>query len=586
MIPQIPCPFTTVNQSCRILLTGLLLGVSTTLAQSEGNLSEEAVALPPFVVDEPTRPLRWHYVSLPDFELITTGSSATARDFAVTYYRQEQLVRHLVPDKYLWKSSVPTMHILVDESRAKRVTDEAIREFFENSKGAPNSEESVNKFLPNLRLQDVDSNIVFIQHDSRGQAGSFNLMDLYFGHSPSRSGGINFAFTTSRIAFLLERRTPTLPAWFIVGMVGLYQQSGFTQEDIHVSATRWGSPAEADALRSDPLRPRATVPLRRFLSGPPSAKPGNEATRKLWREYATLFVHWAMFADEQAHRDGLWEFIDRLEREPLSESLFTECFGLGYTDARNLISDYLPIAVQVSHDIDPGRLASLPTLRVRDASSVDVARIRGEWERLEVEFVREHHPDLVDAYLDHARRNMEARERNLGADPDVLGARGLLEYDAGNTDLARSKLEAAIAAGASRPSIAQRLAQLRFDEARHRTPADQKLSPADTGLVLAPLEIALSRKPALAENYTLLADLWLNSEMSPTQRDLEVLEDGINLFSSNTAVVGRVALVYAVSGEVDQAISLVELGMEHARSDSARQTYRRLRDQLFMLRTG
>ena len=73
--------------------------------------------------------------------------------------------------------------------------------------------------------------------------------------------------------------------------------------------------------------------------------PGDERTA-LWRAQCALFMRWAVVHDEGRQREAFWRFVERLERQPPDEALFRACFGFGYADMRDRLSDYLPEAVR------------------------------------------------------------------------------------------------------------------------------------------------------------------------------------------------------------------------------------------------
>jgi len=547
---------------------------------------EAAVMLPPVIVDQAQRPIRWNYISMPGFEMITNAPPSSGREFAENYYRQEQLLRALIPGKYLWNTSVPAMHIMVEGRAAERLTDEALEQFFTAPSGNANNNATTNRrqrerteFLPNLRLEDPDSSVVFIRREANRTPTRFDTRDLFGFRMDSEN---RFQFTPGLVAFRLTRRTPSLPPWFIAGMVGVYAQTELEDGKVKVDSNHWETPLEADMLRRNPLRPREVAPLRRLFDSPPAnATPEHLAA---WRDQCALFVRWALFADEGAHRSSLWRFLDWIEGSPVDATAFEQCFGLDYVEARDAVSDYLPQAVQDYFEIDPGRLPPMPPIVARAASSVEAARIRAEWERLEVAFVRKQHPDLAPAYLRHARNNLQAAKRAIGSSQEIAVAAGLLEFDAGNYPEASRELETAIALGATRPRAAYALAKVRFEMAKAAA-GGAPISAADTGGVLSALAIARRNEPRMAEVYTLMGDLWLNSEMRPLDPDLEALEEGVRNFPSDAAVIGRVALVYAHIGEIGQAVSLLNLGLDQAHTQNARDILRRLLAQLGGLRS-
>ena len=79
------------------------------------------------------------------------------------------------------------------------------------------------RLMPNIRLDDGETSMVYAY--SRQQTP-----DAMVRRNFSRNPGIEFTFLTNRIRFLLSRRTPALPLWFVEGLSGVYDPSEFSQD--------------------------------------------------------------------------------------------------------------------------------------------------------------------------------------------------------------------------------------------------------------------------------------------------------------------------------------------------------------------
>ena len=68
--------------------------------------------------------------------------------------------------------------------------------------------------------------------------------------------------------------------------------------------------------------------------------------------------------------------LARVSREPVTEQIFTECFGFGYADLLDRLSDYIPVAVTtpVRLTLSPSPAAS--RLDLKPATLVQIARLR------------------------------------------------------------------------------------------------------------------------------------------------------------------------------------------------------------------
>jgi hypothetical protein len=273
----------------------------------------------------------------------------------------------------------------------------------------------------------------------------------------------------------------------------------------------------------------------------------------------------------------LWRFIERVTSEPLDEKLFRECFGLGYSDVRDRLSDYLPIAVAETITLKPAQLARHRRPVFRQATDVEIARIRGDWERIQINLVRTRFPELVDKYVEQARRTLYRAYHRGGLDAQLLGVLGLTEIDAREPLLAQPLLEAAARGPTVRPRVWLELARLRYARARERTSdAGGKLPAADVQEVLALLESARRQPPVMAGVYELMAEVWLHSRTAPTSAQLSDLTAGARLLPRDASLLARVIHLNASAGHVDVAAELAERGRRDAADASVRDRFSRL----------
>ena len=114
--------------------------------------------------------------------------------------------------------------------------------------------------------------------------------------------------------------------------------------------------------------------------------------------------------------------------------------------------------------------ARLAALRVERATSNQITRVRGEWERLAIGHVprglrQAREPDLVQARR-RLRRALVSGERA----PRLRATLGRCDSDAGNEAAGREFLERATDAGVVRPCAFSELAGLRFAASRRAAP--------------------------------------------------------------------------------------------------------------------
>ncbi len=552
------------------------------LALAPARSQDTIVELPPMMVEEKLLPLRWRYVAAPGFEVLSTCSDATIRRFVESCHRQDQLVRLLVPDRFRARDALPTIHLLADRNATRRISEEVMQELFaargqklparkaEDREippvgfGRPEVRRRT-AFLPNLRLDDNDVTAVFAMMERDDEDAG------------------RVVFTAGRMAKLLERRVPVLPAWFMAGLVRIYESARFTSDFVDLAPSVWLSRAEAEAVAADPDRPRMIAPAAElFERSAPSTGDDREAAQA-WSAQTELFVRWAMFSAEGSRREKLWRFLDLLLEEPASEELFRRCFDLGYADLRDRLSDYLPVAVAQRHRLQPEKFERSPRPKIRPASEDEIGRMRGDWERLEVRHLRGSHPDLAEKYLEQARHTLQRAYDRGARDPQFYAVWGLCEFDAGDYAAARDKLELATAAGVTRPYAYYALARLLYDE-ELRQAGDGALEAGLARRVLALLE-ASRRQAPLRETYLLLADVWMRAKNPPPEADIATLEEGVRLFPASTILVGRAAVVHLQQGRADRAGQVLTLALRHVTDPKIRSHYERLRARLAAVAT-
>ena len=129
----------------------------------------------------------------------------------------------MLPPALRWRSSVAPLLILYDEELQPASSQEVIRQMMRRADapetdfgGMPSgrglrlpSAAPRYSFLPNLRLWDRDGMAIFMIV-RREQVDADRL-----------------SLTYDYVNFLVRQRVPTLPAWFVGGLLGLYQKTEY-----------------------------------------------------------------------------------------------------------------------------------------------------------------------------------------------------------------------------------------------------------------------------------------------------------------------------------------------------------------------
>lgn len=239
-----------------------------------------------------------------------------------------------------------------------------------------------------------------------------------------------------------------------------------------------------------------------------------------WRSQMALFFRWALDPKNAPAAAALWKFAEGASTRAVSESWFVECFGFGYSDLRDRLSDYLPLAVKEPLALRPRKLPGPGRFEIKPATRQQIARLRGECERLEIPYVRRRTPQFLDRCIDQARRTLRRSYERGDRDPRLLAALGLCEVDAGNDAAAKPWLEAAAAARVNRPRVHYECARLRWQASTRDIAATQALPMSAAAPALEALRTAMACDPPLPEVYLLFEDAWLRTEVTPSDGDL------------------------------------------------------------------
>jgi hypothetical protein len=376
----------------------------------------------------------------------------------------------------------------------------------------------------------------------------------------------------------LENRMPRLPGWFIAGMegqFGLYperiiQASAFSSAVVLESAT-WVSTeetlailGEAKARKKDAkgYRPKEMLPLGELFRG------GTAARRELWNSEASLLVRWGLY--RSGKRQAFLDFVSNAAREPASEAMFRKFLGMGYAEAEQRLGDYLPEAVSGPIRVP---MAEPPEREpaIREATSTEVARIIGDWGRLEGRTLGMADLEYKGECLDQADKLFERIRLRRTSDPLFLAAFGLYEIQAGDSVRAREALETATAAGVLRPRAYVELANLRLDEG---LPSVQHgigdLEPAEFAAIVGLLTTARVQMPSLLATYDVFARALEHAPSRPTLEDLRPLEEALELYPQNTALAYKVANLCREEGYAERAALIVERAASFSDTDEGR----------------
>ncbi len=549
-------------KSAAFALGALAVAATALRAQAPAAAEDRAVMLPAMVVQGAA----WRYTHPQGFEVLSLWSDSKTKAFASALLSARRQFDLLLPPEFQAQFSVPTVYLLVPDNGTDALSAPLMSELLAHfpAAGAASGRRPSVRFLPNLLLWDRDALVVFVQS------------------SPS----INDApvvFSNDRVRLALERRVPSLPRWFAAGFYELYIGVEYVQGAAGTGAAGWMSREQATALAADPESPRQLMPLADLFAGPPPGGPAETPARALLRrEEAALFIRWALDGDGSPHRAGLWKFVSEASAGPVTESRFEALFGEDYVSILNDLSDYLPWALTHSLRLAPVPAAAETEIKMRDATPAEVGRIKGDWERLEMNRVAMEFPQLAPRYREHAQETLKLAYQENKTDPGLLAVMALFDLDCGKPEPADPYLRAAAAGRVVRPRVYYELARMLFNELikAQPDPARARLSPIQAATLLGLLDQARAQSPALPEVYGLYFEIAQAAAAQPTPSLLQVFREGVQLFPGNAPLIYDTAVMLARSGAVDAANIVLQNGLGVAAEPALRARMARLQAAL------
>ncbi|HUG11144.1 MAG TPA: hypothetical protein VMM36_09030, partial [Opitutaceae bacterium] len=433
---------------------------------------EETVVLQDFIVEGEMSGQPWRYGRLPGFEILSRCYDDKSSALAFSYYRARRQLEVLIPERFLGRFDVPTKLILYDSTLRLAAEHGSAAEVLPSMRiildsgekrepgdptpfdrmRAPDPLLSIPVYSPpkvvegpttysrqpvsfkDMRLSDVDEIVLF----ALAPAGS--------GHYYQR------ALRPSYLAKLIAARTPQLPGWFVAGFLDLYGRLEFSESTLMLDPFQWIDQEQTKSARRNPRVVTAGWrPLVELLGDDPdvvsqrSPEAMEAATAQL-----RLFIRWALDPKNSRRREAFWSLVDRNCKEPMSEELFESVFGESSSEVSGSMARYLPTAFR-----DPvvwhAPHVEEPRIEFVDATRADSARIRGDWERLQADYVRTSAPAFTAKYREKAQITLQRAYERGERGADFLAVLGLNELDGGDTSKARGYLEQATTGGVVQP---------------------------------------------------------------------------------------------------------------------------------------
>lgn len=339
-------------------------------------------------------------------------------------------------------------------------------------------------------------------------------------------------------------------------------EPGTGDEDIPAETTVGDRPFNV-ALRRRPL-----IPMDKFFAVAADAPEAtNPHGNNRWAKQAYGFVHLCLYGENERYKPAFEQFTKRLATEPLTETLFKECFKMSYKDMLLTLRGYIDYTAHKStiHKRKPGtpKLGGEPVV-LREATQAEVGRIKGDAQRLAGR-TRDALMSYHDAYLRGER------------DPVLLAAYGIAASETGQADRALPMLEAAVKApGVRRPTAYIEFARLRLAAAQAKAGPNGSLDEVQVAAVMEPLLKARTIRPPQPGTYVTIAETWLVMATPPKIENFAVLGEGLRLFPRDTALFYAVARLYQRIGETGAAATLAQMGLNLSKDTESRARFQQL----------
>ena len=496
------------------------------------------VELPKFEVKDSLMlppPEQWHYATIPGFEILSNASVRQTKFFVRDFLMLQDALTVLMPAFGQGDIAVPVSLILCSGAKG-----------FDRFVPVDRGED---RFRTNaLFFDDPERSAIIVdltQSDLQLDATTVVQSDPYRG------------FYMEYFRHLIRHKAGRVPPWFEEGMVQLLSGIDFNKKWItfaQISDNTDPIPGETTSQQASDfvsrLKHRQLVPFEQLFA---SEARNNSA----WSPECYAFVHMCLYGRGKQYQKPMIKFAMKLAGQEPTEALFKECFHKSYRDMEQELRAYLGFTDHkfIQFEMKKGQeLAEPPPVTLRDASQAEAGRIVGNALRL----------------------------GGHGDEAQLLAALGLDERAAGHDDRARKFLEAAMTAQVVRPRAYLELARLRYEAVQPKaegaeTPA---LTAEQTANILAPLLVARTQPPPLAEIYEFTAEVWAHSAQPPKRDDLKMINQGVMLFPKHAVLLARAADLNLRHGDPEDARRIIAYALETLPNSPARVAMEQMKEEL------
>jgi hypothetical protein len=161
--------------------------------------------------------------------------------------------------------------------------------------------------------------------------------------------------------------------WLFTGLSNFYS-------DLHTvtGSAHFGWPPSARYRGVLPLTKKSELPsLEGFFAFPDFPSLGDRGGER-WLLQLGLFTRWALLGDHQAHQRAFWKFAVRSRTEPITETLFNECFEMSFSQVQAALADHVQTGwseIGLSL-VTTGSMSQLNLRNFSDATAPEIERFK------------------------------------------------------------------------------------------------------------------------------------------------------------------------------------------------------------------
>ena len=297
--------------------------------------------------DLDTRP--WRYGKIDNIEVLTRCSDEATKRFVSELQRRVQLMKSVLPVRTIASLDSPMRLFFYQQESWKG-------KMMEN----PNA-------IPTLGDRKETLTVVVNLWSYERSAGSM-------------AADASLVFATSQVAheFITVQLRSEMSPWLWSGLQHFILDLQFVSDAVNFAWPPFVNDPGLRGYREGWAPAKDELLAMDVLFNEPPAIRSNVYLDGVREVQLGLFVRWALLADHQQHKDAFWGFVTRAHSEAVTESLFKECFGIGYAEVRAELGTYLEKgrAAIPLHAIAGSTFIPIKPPEFNDATAAEIERFR------------------------------------------------------------------------------------------------------------------------------------------------------------------------------------------------------------------